>query len=205
MLEKPKFTWNDETVAMLRREVASGYSATQISNEFARYYSAPPSRNAVIGKAHRLGLTLGGGTSSSPRNAAGQPAPAPRAATPRRVQPAPQRPAPRLVEPPPPPLIQIEHTATHHETTGLVTLMGLKASMCRYPVGEPDPDHGQLFCGAATDEPTDSYCPKCYAITHTRQVKRTPAQIEADESRRRLGRLRNPAGKQWTRRYAHAG
>lgn len=44
--------WNDETIAKLKRLWADGFSASQISTEFKGVVT----RNAVIGKAARLGL-----------------------------------------------------------------------------------------------------------------------------------------------------
>lgn len=45
------FDWTDEATAGLRRLHAAGYSASQIAMEIGC-----PSRNAVIGKIHRLGV-----------------------------------------------------------------------------------------------------------------------------------------------------
>lgn len=61
METKPVFSWNDETVALLRNAVLNSFSATEAAGEFAARYVKPPTRSAVIGKAFRLGLSFGVG------------------------------------------------------------------------------------------------------------------------------------------------
>jgi len=57
------FSWTDEAVAALRKLVADGLSASDIGRALGA------SRLAVIGKARRQGLQLGGGAASAPRPA----------------------------------------------------------------------------------------------------------------------------------------
>lgn len=57
-----RFYWSDENVATLRKLWAEGVSATQIAKQFGD----GATRNAVIDKAHRLGL-MGRATPSRPR------------------------------------------------------------------------------------------------------------------------------------------
>jgi hypothetical protein len=254
MLVKPKFTWNDETVDLLRREVANQLSAAEISVEFARYYAAGPSRNAIIGKCSRLNIPLGkaeravevaqrarpkryfpwddptcdkrfreliAAGRSSAQIALAMAASFPtlptltagnvqmraaimrlslaraRIRAPIVVQPEqPIEPEPAPQPEPAAPEQQEPTKAAPFNQANLVTFMDLAFGMCRYPVGDPDPEDGQFFCGEQSKQ-GESYCGRCYAITHTRQLKRTPAQIEVDESRRRIGRLRLPPGTQW--------
>jgi hypothetical protein len=49
--------WTDENEALLRVRYAGGYSASVIAREIAKRTGGPVSRNAVIGKIHRLGLS----------------------------------------------------------------------------------------------------------------------------------------------------
>jgi GcrA cell cycle regulator len=50
--------WTDDAIAMLRQMWLDGFSATQISGALkAARLKAGVTRNAVIGKIHRLGLT----------------------------------------------------------------------------------------------------------------------------------------------------
>lgn len=92
-------SWTDERVETLKKMWAEGQSASRIAKELGGV-----TRNAVIGKVHRLGLSnrVGPGTpaedvgdAAAPSPAAqAKPAPAPRAAapepTPRPAAPAPQ-------------------------------------------------------------------------------------------------------------------
>jgi GcrA cell cycle regulator len=92
-------SWTDERVETLKRMWAEGQSASQIAKELGGV-----TRNAVIGKVHRLGLSnrvTGGAGRDEEEVEAPAPAAPPRAETaaPRpaeqpRVEPAPIRPAP---------------------------------------------------------------------------------------------------------------
>ena len=95
-------SWTDERVETLKRMWAEGQSASQIAKELGGV-----TRNAVIGKVHRLGLSnrVTGGTVrdedevEAPAPAAPPRAEAPRPAEPPRVEPAPVRPAPAPAHP----------------------------------------------------------------------------------------------------------
>ncbi|WP_328590535.1 GcrA family cell cycle regulator, partial [Frigidibacter oleivorans] len=80
-------SWTDERVETLKKMWADGQSASQIAKELGGV-----TRNAVIGKVHRLGLSnrVGGpaGSEAKPEAAA-----APAAPQPARPEPAPARPA----------------------------------------------------------------------------------------------------------------
>ena len=151
--------WTDERVELLGKLWGEGLSASQI----AGVLGGGVTRNAVIGKVHRLGL--------SGRTKTGQPAPA-RPQKPR----LPSAPAavatpvtrPRLVavettasvaapmpmvhQPAPPPVEVAEIPVSER-----VSIMELRETMCRWPLGDPQSaDFG--FCGqrTATGLP---YCP----------------------------------------------
>ena len=90
--------WTDERIDQLKNMWEKGLTASQIAEELGGV-----SRNAVIGKAHRLGLQARpspvkekDGGSAAPKKAA-----APRAAAPREA--APQAPREHTPAPPPPP------------------------------------------------------------------------------------------------------
>jgi len=103
-------SWTDERIEQLKRLWGQGMTASQIAEELGGV-----SRNAVIGKAHRLGLEarpspVKGGESVTPAPApssaapvAGKPAPAPRAAP--IAPPAPAAPPP-VQNPTPQPVIR---------------------------------------------------------------------------------------------------
>ncbi|GGG71738.1 hypothetical protein GCM10011415_19570 [Salipiger pallidus] len=86
-------SWTDERVELLKKMWAEGQSASQIAKELGGV-----TRNAVIGKVHRLGLSnRTGGPGAAP--AAAAPAAAPAAAAPAAApkparEPKPARPAP---------------------------------------------------------------------------------------------------------------
>lgn len=149
--------WTDERVDMLKQYWGQGKSASQIAALLGDV-----TRNAVIGKAHRLGLS---GRPSPIRNRPATPRPkaakqkrsraeAPRLAT--------ARAAPLIApaEPPPPPL----------NGTG-VSLAELTEKMCRWPNGDPR-EPGFHFCGHEV-HPGSSYCPY-----HTAEAYQKPARKE---------------------------
>lgn len=84
-------SWTDERIETLRKMWDSGLTATQIAEELGGV-----SRNAVIGKAHRLGLA----SRPSPVKAnAAEAKPAPAPVAPPAPKPAPAAPAPRAAAP----------------------------------------------------------------------------------------------------------
>lgn len=92
-------SWTDERVELLKKMWAEGQSASQIAKELGSV-----TRNAVIGKVHRLGLSnrVGpGAEGEEPEVAAPAPQPeAPRAAEPPRpASPAPEAPRPSAAQP----------------------------------------------------------------------------------------------------------
>jgi GcrA cell cycle regulator len=137
-------SWTDDRVALLRRLWEDGQSASKIAAQLGGV-----TRNAVIGKVHRLGL---GGRA---RGAEEAPASTP---TPKAVEietaiavvetqaPEPvvilaHRPAPVFPTPAPAP----EPVAL--AVSKRVTIMDLRESMCRWPLGDPTTPEFR-FCGA---------------------------------------------------------
>jgi GcrA cell cycle regulator len=145
--------WTDERVEMLKRLWLDGLSASQIAKQLGGV-----TRNAVIGKVHRLGLSGRAAPShpsrttfKAPRPArpAAPPAPRPRTIEPRALQPAAPRPAPFV------------------ELPGTATVLTLGAHMCKWPIGDPSTD-GFTFCGRrAGDE--GPYC-----VDHARIAYQPP-------------------------------
>ncbi|MEJ2410171.1 MAG: GcrA family cell cycle regulator [Novosphingobium sp.] len=84
-------SWTDERIEKLTKMWEGGATASQIAEELGGV-----SRNAVIGKAHRLGLKA----RPSPVKANEKPA---RPAAPKKAKPAPEAPAPRAADPAPAP------------------------------------------------------------------------------------------------------
>jgi len=123
--------WTEERVATLRKLWAEGLSASQIAKQLGGV-----TRNAVIGKVHRLGLA-GRATPSRP---AKRPV---RAARPRVIGPS----APRLRMPSSVPSVVIPDLEPLRLEDGkAASVLTLNESMCKYPIGDPN-DANFAFCG----------------------------------------------------------
>lgn len=132
--DNPRSPWTTERVAMLRTYFNAGLSCAQIANEIG------VSRNSVIGKMNRLGLSRGRRTASPG---------APRAASPRRPHVLTQRIALKA-------LFAAEPVVTDVVSTEPCSLFNLTARKCRWPIGAVGtPDFN--FCGNGTADGV-SYC-----------------------------------------------
>jgi GcrA cell cycle regulator len=137
-------SWTDERVELLKKMWLEGLSASQIANELSHGIT----RNAVIGKVHRLGLS---GRVKSPLPAPARPRAKTRAEDEARSPLAPVshgnlavaaelRPAPA-----PAPRPAAENVVI--PMSERVSIMDLRESMCRWPLGDPaSPDF--RYCGA---------------------------------------------------------
>lgn len=135
--------WTDERVELLKKLWQDGLSASQIARQLGGV-----TRNAVIGKVHRLGLS-GRAQPSKPRRAVIR--------APRRPRPAPlARPAAVAG---PPVVLRIVR-----EAPGTATALTLGAHMCKWPIGDPR-SASFSFCGrrAADDGP---YCGDHARVAH---------------------------------------
>ena len=153
--------WTDDRVATLKKLWLDGLSASQIAKQLGGV-----TRNAVIGKVHRLGL--------SGRAAPSQPA-RPTFKAPRPARPvAPVQAAPRRVEivqtqihhAPPPTQMQVYRD----EQPGSATVLTLGAHMCKWPIGDPATE-GFSFCGRRTGE-DGPYCVEHARIAYQPQQKK---------------------------------
>jgi len=158
--------WTDERVELLKKLWQEGLSASQIAKQLGGV-----TRNAVIGKVHRLGLS-GRATPSKPARTVFK---APRPARPAAAPSAPRR----LIEPSsliaqPTPVRYVD------ETPGTATVLTLGAHMCKWPIGDPALD-SFTFCGRRTDE-AGPYCHE-----HA-QVAYQPAQAKKKTSAAELAR-----------------
>jgi len=97
-------SWTDERVEMLKKMWSEGQSASQIAKELGGV-----TRNAVIGKVHRLGLSNRAGSAPAPAEAkpevkpqAAKPKPAPKPAAAPEAKPAEPAPAPAAAAAPAP-------------------------------------------------------------------------------------------------------
>ncbi|MBI1197836.1 MAG: GcrA cell cycle regulator [Phenylobacterium sp.] len=158
--------WTDERVELLKKLWQDGLSASQIAKQLGGV-----TRNAVIGKVHRLGLS-GRAAPSKPQRTVFK---APRAARPAAAAPSVPR---RIAEPvaaaaAPTPARYVD------ETPGTATVLTLGAHMCKWPIGDPSLDNF-TFCGRRTDE--GPYCHE-----HA-QVAYQPAQTKKKSSAAELAR-----------------
>jgi len=163
-------SWTDERVELLKKMWSEGQSASQIAKELGGV-----TRNAVIGKVHRLGLSNRAGSppaSDAKADAAKQPA-KPKAAAPKAApppepkaepEPAPKETAPATVPsarkqiipagqplPPQPSTNEISPEALAkvnevEKKAKKLTLMELTERTCKWPVGDPATDDF-WFCG----------------------------------------------------------
>jgi len=145
-------SWTDERVELLRKLWSEGLSASRVAAELGPGIT----RNAVIGKIHRLGLAERAKTAAAPRPRAAKPQQRPQ--TPQRVQgPAMMGNvalalAPRALAEPQPAAEEVVVPISER-----VTLMDLRESMCRWPMGDPtSPDF--RFCGARSPIGAGPYC-----------------------------------------------
>lgn len=150
-------SWTDERVETLKKLWQEGHSASQIAKQLGGV-----TRNAVIGKVHRLGLS-GRAAPSQPARPLYKPARPPRAAAP---APAPQAIAPRRT------VITDTPVATRPaqvpalpaiEEPGTATVLTLGTKMCKWPIGDPSSD-GFTFCGRRAGDGAP------YCVEHARQA-----------------------------------
>jgi len=177
--------WNEETIAALRRMWSEGMSASQV----ARQFGGGLTRNAVIGKVHRLGLS-GREAPSRPRSLGGRPpgsktqnrsAPALAAAKPLPAAIAAPKPAAIIAAPPPRPAEICEDKAS-------ATILTLGEHACRWPIG--DPDQGDFgFCGARRLG-RGPYCEGHSNVSSRKKAKPMTAESLAKWLGDRPGRLR---------------
>jgi GcrA cell cycle regulator len=144
-------SWTDERVEQLKSLWTEGLSASQIARTLGGV-----TRNAVIGKVHRLGL-------------AGR-------ASPARIE-RPRLPsAPRLnvrTHTPEPPVVEEDPIVM--DDGNFATVLTISNSMCRWPIGDPS-ENAFHFCG---HKPKNG-SPYCEA--HARKAYQ-PQQMRRDKTR----------------------
>ena len=148
-------SWTDERVELLTKLWGEGKTAAEIAKELGGV-----TRNAVIGKAHRLKLS-------------------------NRVSPIQQNKKPAPVKAPPvqAPERKVQKIAEQENREG-IPLMALKPNACRWPFGDPQ-DENFGFCGA----PCIAGLPYCaehakvayQAATRNRILKAEEEAAKADD------------------------
>jgi len=174
-------TWTEDRVEMLKKLWADGLSASQIAKRLGGV-----TRNAVIGKVHRLGLS-GRATPSRPTRRAPvkASAPAARAKPAAQTSKAPVAPRPAAPAPVKRPAPVAPAEAKRLASGDFATVLTLKDSMCKWPLGDPA-DATFRFCGHKT-EPGQTYCEAHKAVAYQPQSKRR--RKPADDARAVLDSL----------------
>jgi len=178
-------SWTDEKVEQLKLHWMEGKTASQIASLLGHGVS----RNAVIGKVHRLGLA---GRAKSPNSGGARPrrtAQSPnahRAAAPRMSQAAPRltRGATALAIAPEA-LSETDPQVCESVVVPMslrVTIVELKEAMCRWPLGDPATSEFR-YCGSLAA--SGPYCAYHGGLAYQ------PAQ----ERRRERDRVRREAGR----------
>jgi len=162
-------SWTNERIELLQKLWLEGWSASRIARELA----CGITRNAVIGKVYRLGLSgrvnarSGNGPASPPH------------------QKAPRRPAPRRADSPQfagntalafhPFVIAAPAPQTVRDVvvpiSEPVTIAELRESMCRWPIGDPAQPEFR-FCGAKKLPGQGPYCAGHAGIAYQTQHER---------------------------------
>ena len=137
-------SWTEERVERLSRLWMQGQSASQIAGELGNGVS----RNAVIGKIHRLGLSGRNASTLQPDSDRGRGVKP--AAAPAPVKPAVRPPVELPVAAPTFPIAQaMPISDVVIPLTDRVTIMELRETMCRWPLGDPTSSEFR-FCGCRT-------------------------------------------------------
>ncbi len=158
-------SWTDERVETLKKMWGEGQSASQIAKELGGV-----TRNAVIGKVHRLGLSNRAGASSTPaperktaKSDSASPAPKPAAkpspqdrvvevtVTPRKPivpagQPLPPQPSANEISPE-----TLANVREVEKTAKRIGLMDLTERTCKWPIGDPATEDF-WFCGLSVQQ-----------------------------------------------------
>ena len=152
--------WTEDRVGALKKLWLEGQSASQI----AKQLGGGVTRNAVIGKVHRLGLS-GRAAPSQPARATFRPS------RPRPAQPAQQPSAPRRIEAvqPRPVAAAPSVPAPMPDLPGTATVMTLGAHMCKWPIGDPSSNEFS-FCGRRSSEGV--YCVEHARVAYQPQVRK---------------------------------
>lgn len=158
-------SWTDERIALLKKMWKEGKSAAEIAKTLGKGVT----RNAVIGKAHRMGLS----GRPSPIKKPAAPAKKEKEAAPKSKEPAKKEPRPSA----PAAGSQRVSAAIAKEVeemkriekevlplNGGISLLELTERMCKWPIGDPrEPDF--IFCGRGI-RPGTPYCPDHAAMAY---------------------------------------
>ena len=146
--------WTDERIAQLKAGWEGGMTASQIAEALGEGVS----RNAVIGKAHRLGLESRPSPVKGGEEIAAAPAPKP-------IAPITAAPAP-VALPRPAPAKKPVRTGKAARTT----LLDLNEKICKWPIGHPG-EADFHFCGKGA-QAGFPYCTEHCLLAYQAQLPR---------------------------------
>jgi len=156
-------SWTDERVELLRKLWLDGLSASRIAAELA----GGVTRNAVIGKVHRLGLSgrvkpqtsVATSRHRATKPVASAPTRAPMSPMAQRAVAMPIRGNTALALQERPAAMPMQRTQEDNVVpmTENVTIMELRESMCRWPVGDPSSSEFR-YCGGKAPIGEGPYC-----------------------------------------------
>jgi len=151
--------WTEERIAQLKAGWEGGMTASQIAEALGEGVS----RNAVIGKAHRLGLEARPSPVKGADDTAAAPAPA-KAAAPAAPVSAPVPAAPAIARAP------VAKKPARTGKAARTSLLDLNEKICKWPIGHPgEPDFH--FCGKAA-QASFPYCTEHCLIAYQAQLPR---------------------------------
>ncbi len=160
-------SWTDERVMLLKRLWIEGKTAAEI----AKMIGGGVTRNAVIGKAHRLKLS--GRISPIQENARTDTAIGRVVSTPRKSQKSTvSKVSNREIIAP----VHIPAVEENYCFGDGVSLVELKERMCRWPIGDPKED-GFKFCGG----PSEEGLPYCGHHCRVAYQANTKSKLRIDE------------------------
>lgn len=144
----PEKGWTPTRVELLKKLWGEGHSCSQIAKQLRH-----TTRNAVIGKIHRMGLALRATPTKTYKKSAQR----------RRPRPMVER-APRF-NPTPTPMLhgERERIAKLAPIDSTLGLDKLNQFTCRYPIGDPL-EQGFAFCGRTCEGP---YCRDHHKLCYT--------------------------------------
>ncbi len=163
--------WSSERIEQLRSLWQNGLSASQIAHNLGGI-----TRNAVIGKAHRLGLT--GRPSPIKNRPSGISRPRPPLKRPLVEEPVPPSqaivaPPPQVIAAAPPPRIEPPRPVVDVDSGPGASILTLTDRICKWPIGDPR-QPGFHFCGRASSEGLP------YCAEHARRAYQPPARRSSD-------------------------
>lgn len=170
-------SWTEERVELLKKYWAEGLSASQIANALGGV-----TRNAVIGKVHRLGLAARAKSTRTnttprprkPRSSNRETVARPRFSGNAALKTEAVADADTAPEPVP---LRVVHEELYIPPEERATILTLTETRCRWPIGDPTHDDF-YFCGRSCDA-SESYCKHHAAVAF---------QPNSDRRRRSAGR-----------------